>query len=143
MSCSGTCFGVVDADEVWSALGRLPPGAEDALQACRAGAALCFQGEPGVFVIGLEPGENAGTLEAFVLLAVAATHGAFEIAEPSVLAVARDLGATTVAFRSVRRGWARKLGSAWKPRGRREFWRYVDERQGRKREGDAAAACDG
>lgn len=123
-------FALADIEEVWPTLGQLPAGAETAQSECRAGRALCFAGPWGSFVIGLYPHENGADLEAYVLLAVAARHGAFEFAEPSVLQVAADLGATVVAFRSVRRGWARRLGPAWKPRGKSEFWRTVDVRQG-------------
>jgi hypothetical protein len=136
VSCSGTLYELADLAATWSNLGPLPPGAEDALNAYSAGRALAFTGPHGTFVITLEPGENADQLEAFVLLAIAARHGAFAAAEPAVLAVARDLKATKVAFRSVRRGWARRLGPAWKPRGESEFWRYVDERQEGRRQGD-------
>lgn len=125
MSASGTSFDLVDVDTVWPQLAAPPPGAEDALEACRAGDALCFSGPAGVFVLTLRPGDNPDQFEAFVLLAVASRFGAFDEAEPAVLAIARDLTATTVAFRSVRRGWARRLGSAWRPRGEREFWRHT------------------
>ena len=124
---------VDDIDAAWQALPSLPPQADDALVECQVRRALLFQGEWGTFALGLYPNENATELEAFVLLAVAARRGAFEVAEPHVLAVARDLGATTIAFRSVRRGWERKLrGTAWKPRGNSEFWRPIDERQERR-----------
>jgi hypothetical protein len=123
-------FSLTDADQTWPTLGLLPARAEEALAECRAGRAMCFTGEWGTFALGLYPNENATGLEAFVVLAVAAKRGAFEVAEPHVLRIARDLGATTVAFRSVRRGWERKLrGTAWKPRGNSEFWRPIDERQ--------------
>jgi hypothetical protein len=118
-------FALVDIDDVWPTLGDLPPDADAALHRCRAGEALCFRGPAGVFVLTLRPGENRGQLEAFVLLAVASRFGAFAEAEPAVLAIARDLTAATVAFRSVRKGWARRLGPAWRPRGKREFWRYT------------------
>jgi hypothetical protein len=121
---SGTDYQLIDLEEVWPTL-DLPPDADQALQAWREGGCLCFQGPAGVFVVTLVPGHNPGHLEAFVLLAVASRIGAFEDAEPAVLAIARDLTATTVAFRSVRRGWARKLGPAWRPRGKREFWRHT------------------
>lgn len=132
-------FQLVHVDDVWPSLGPLPPLAEEAREECLAGRALCFTCEWGTFAIGLYPDDNGAALEAFVLLAVAAKIGAFEIAESSVLRVAADLGATTVAFRSVRRGWARKLGPAWKPRGQSEFWRSVDERQEAAGPGDAPA----
>ncbi len=112
-------------DDVWPILTAYPDGADYALKVCHGGTGLCFTGPWGVFVIELRPGENPGTLEAFCVLAVAAKNGAFEAAEPAVLQVARDLNATTVAFRSVRRGWARRLGPAWMPRGTREFWRFT------------------
>ena len=118
-------YALVDADQAWPLLERLPVDADQALEECRAGRALMFLGPPGWFVVSLRPGENPGTLELFVLLAIGVRHGAFEEAEPAVLAIARDLTATTVAFRSVRRGWARRLGPAWRPRGKREFWRPV------------------
>lgn len=137
-------FRLASIDDVWPTLVDLPPLAEDALHECRAGRALCFTGVPGTFVIGLYPHDNGHALEAFVLLAVAAQRGAFEIAEPHALQVAMDLNATTVAFRSVRRGWARKLvGTAWKPRGNGEFWRWLDERQEGRHPGDAPAAGTG
>lgn len=137
-------FRLVEIDEVWPTLGELPPHAEDALEECRAGRALCFAGEWGSFAIGLYPDDNGGALEAFVVLAVAAKHGAFEIAEPHALRVAMDLGAKTLAFRPARRGWARKLrGTAWKQRSNGEFWRSIDERQEARHPGDAAAAGAG
>jgi len=125
VSASGTAFDLVDVAEVWPTLAALPPDAEDALHACQAGDALCFRGPAGVFVLTLRPGDNPGQMEAFVLLAVASRFGAFSEAEPAVLAIARDLTAATVAFRSVRKGWARRLGPAWRPRGEREFWRHT------------------
>lgn len=125
MSASGTEFELVDIDAALGRIGALPVDADQAIEEARAGRALTFWGSAGLFVLTLCPGDNPGDLEAFVLLAVATRHGAFVDAEPAVLAIARDLTATTVAFRSVRRGWARKLGPSWRPRGKREFWRPV------------------
>ena len=125
MSIGGTGYELVEIDDVLEQLGELPPDGEQAIEAARAGEALTFAGPFGVFVATLRPGDNPGDLELFVLLAVASRIGAFKDAEPAVLALARDLTATTVAFRSVRRGWARRLGPAWRPRGKREFWRQA------------------
>jgi hypothetical protein len=125
VSASGTDYALVEIDDVLEQLGALPPDGEQAIEAARADEALTFAGPFGVFVATLRPGDNPGDLELFVLLAVASRIGAFKDAEPAVLAIARDLTATTVAFRSVRRGWARRLGPAWRPRGKREFWRHV------------------
>lgn len=118
-------YELVELDDVLEQLGQLPPAGEEAIEEARAGRALVFRGPFGVFVLTLRPGDNPPDLECFVLLAVASRVGAFEDAEPAVLAIARDLTATTVAFRSVRKGWARRLGPAWRPRGQREFWRNV------------------
>ena len=125
MSASGTGYALVEIDDVLDQIGELPPDGEQAIEAARAEQALTFAGPFGVFVATLQPGDNPGDLELFVLLAVASRVGAFKDAEPAVLAIARDLTATTVAFRSVRKGWARRLGPAWRPRGKREFWRTV------------------
>lgn len=125
MSASGTAYELVEIDDVLEQLGPLPRDGQAAIDEARAGRALTFRGPFGVFVLTLRPGDNPPDLEAFVLLAVASRVGAFKDAEPAVLAIARDLAATTVAFRSVRKGWARRLGSAWRPRGQREFWRPV------------------
>jgi hypothetical protein len=118
-------YTLVEIDDMLEQLGELPHDGEQAIEAARADEALTFAGPFGVFVVTLRPGDNPGDLELFVLLAVASRFGAFKDAEPAVLAIARDLTATTVAFRSVRRGWARRLGPAWRPRGKREFWRHV------------------
>lgn len=121
-----TAFGLADLDAIWALLPVYPADCEEALHEWRAGRALAFFDPSwGLFVVSLEPADNAGNLEAFVLLAVGFRPGAFEAAEPAVLAVARDLGATQVAFRSVRRGWARRLPLEWKPRGTREFVRTL------------------
>jgi len=125
VSASGTAYCLVEIDDVLEQLGDLPRDGEQAIEAARAGRALTFSGPFGVFVATLRPGDNPGHLELFVMLAVASRIEAFKDAEPAVLAIARDLTATTVAFRSVRRGWARRLGPAWRPRGKREFWRHV------------------
>lgn len=134
-------FRLVDAAEHWPSIAaRLEGRADEALQECVEGRALCFVGSWGTFVIGLYPGQNGDQLEAYVLLALAEQHGAFEASEPAVLTVARDLKATTVAFHSVRRGWARRLGPPWRSRGKDEFWRYVDEQVEEPSSGNPAAA---
>ncbi len=125
MGASGTQFELVEIDEALAQIEELPRDAHEAVEEALAGRALTFLGPDGMFVLTLLPGDNAGQFEAFVLLAVASRNGAFERAEPAVLAIARDLAAATVAFRSVRRGWARKLGPAWRPRGERGFWRLT------------------
>jgi hypothetical protein len=137
-------FRLADADDVWPTLGPLPDRAEEALEECRAGRALFFTGEWGSFAVGLYPNDNGTGLEAFVLLAVAAKHGAFEVAEPHVTRIALDLKAETLAFRPARDGWARKLRrTAWQRRSNGEFWRPLHEREKQQPDsGDASAAGD-
>jgi len=126
VTCSGTSFALVDLEAVWPLLPTYPEDAEEALHEWQEERALAFMDPAwGVFVLTMQPADNDGHLEVFLLLAVAFQHGAFEAAEPAVLAIARDLGAEQIAFRSVRRGWSRRLGLDWTPRGTREFTRPV------------------
>lgn len=61
-----------------------------------------------------------------VLMAVAAgTPGAFRRQEEEMLQVARELGATELAFTTKRRGWARLLGPQWQWDGGEMFFRSV------------------
>lgn len=128
MGASGTSFSIVD-------FGVFLPGViDDALRVasvseiaeieakCRAGQAMCLSGPDGLVVVDLRPA--GGHLEMYVWLAVAYRHGAFLRQEPALLAIARDLGAETMAFTSRREGWARRLGPQWSRRGN-EFVRTV------------------
>lgn len=102
---------------------NLTAGLAEVQAECEADRATCLVCEDVVIVFDLRARD--GALEMFVWLAVALKHGAFERQAAAVCAVARDLGATTVAFESRRRGWARRLGPEWHPRGTREFVREV------------------
>lgn len=121
---------IEDPEFVLRVLGTLPRAictaseAQDIAAQCGEEQALCFACEDGMFVVRLQPlGDD---LELFVLAAVGfVSHGAFERQEPAVLAIARDLGADTVAFRARRRGWGRMLGPEWSRRGTDEFVRGV------------------
>lgn len=95
---------------------------------CRTGSALCLACDDGLVVLQLIPRGSA--LELFVWLAVAIKHGAFFRHEPAILAIARDLSATTIAFTPRRRGWARMVGPQWARRGQ-DFVRFVDGQEGR------------
>ena len=79
--------------------------------------------EDGMLVLDLRPGPEG--LELFVWLAIAFRHGAYERQDAALLAIARDLGALTIAFAARRRGWARRLGPEWHRRGKDEFMRRV------------------
>jgi hypothetical protein len=78
-----------------------------------------------MIVVDLRP--YGDDLEMFVWIAIAFRHGAFERQDAAVRAIARDLGAQTIAFQTRRRGWARRLGPEWHRRGSNEFVRQVDE----------------
>jgi hypothetical protein len=91
---------------------------------CEAKRALCLSCDDGMVVVGLEARDDR--LELFVWIAVAFRHGAFMRQEAALRTIARDLGADTIAFRSRRRGWARRLGPEWARRGTEEFVRRVD-----------------
>lgn len=109
----------------------LPPGiASDSEIAeikaqCEGDRALCLACEDGMVVVELRPHQDS--LELFVWIAIAFRRGAFERQHAALQQIARDLGARTIAFQSRRKGWARRLGPNWSPRGENEFVRQVDE----------------
>jgi hypothetical protein len=126
---SGTDFLIAAPGVVGEVCRILPPGVANAseieeIQAkCAAKQALCLVCEDVMLVVELRA--RAPLLELFVWIAVALRHGAVERQLAAVLAVAQDMGAHTVAFQSRRRGWARRLGPQWTPRGTSEFVRAV------------------
>lgn len=96
---------------------------EGFMKQCEEGTAMCVANEDGALVLALQPFGEA--LELFVLFAAAFRFGAFERQESAVRAIARDLGAQTIAFQARRQGWARRLGPDWVRRGSTEFMRCV------------------
>lgn len=90
---------------------------------CEEEKAICLACEDGMVVIELRAAD--GTLELFVWIAIAFAFGAFERQESALLAIADDLGATTLAFQARRTGWRRRLGPEWHRRGNCEFVRAV------------------
>lgn len=126
---SGTSFLIAEFEE-WlpavidriMALAR-PAEIEHLRAKCRADKALCLVCPDGLVVIELRPAGQE--MEMFILLGVAFEHGAFQRQEPALLSIARDLGAATIAFEARRRGWARRLGPEWRPRGSNQFVRSV------------------
>ncbi len=127
--CSGTDFTIYEPEFVAQTTRKLRPGVASAselaeIQAqCEKEEALCLACEDGMIVIDLRPGPEG--LEVFVWLAIAFRHGAYERQDAALLAIARDLGAQTIAFVARRRGWARRLGPEWHRRGTDEFMRRV------------------
>jgi hypothetical protein len=114
-ACRGLRHEVVSASEV-----------DEIVAECQAERALCLACSDACIVVGLQPG--AEELELFVWLAVAFQHGAYERQVAALQHIARELDARTIAFRSRRRGWARRLGPEWQRRGSDEFVRQVHGR---------------
>lgn len=115
---AGTNFSLVDFGSVRPAVERLagrwiaPNVIDSAGRASRATLA----NEDGVVVVEL-CGDPRG-MQAFVLIAASyAGSGAFRRNEAAIVEIARDMGASTLAFRSDRRGWRRALGPQWRRRG--------------------------
>lgn len=116
---AGTSFELTEFGAVWSAVRDRAKAwipAESIAQALvddQGDAAACLMNEDGLVVVNLE-GRGDGTMRAFVLIAVSTGRpGAFHRQERAMLAIARDLGAVELAFRSDRPGWLRVLGPEW------------------------------
>jgi hypothetical protein len=91
-----------------------PGGAEALFDECRERKAFAFCSHDGAMVLSLVPSPGGWTL--FVRLAVSFDGQAIDQAryEGFLDKIARDLGATRIAFRTRRRGWARNLSPAWR-----------------------------
>jgi hypothetical protein len=129
---AGTGFRIVDVDGAWpryarrAARARTNAATLQQVQArCRSGLALCLECEDGLAVVTLAG--PPGGFELKVLLAVSrGGRGAFSRQEPSLVSVARDMGAASISFRTNRApAWARKLGPQWSRVGDDKFWRTV------------------
>lgn len=81
---------------------------------CDEGSAIPLISPEAVMVVGLR-GVGDG-LQLWIWMAAGFSAGAFRRAEPALDAIARDMGATTIAFRPARRGWRRLAGSKWHER---------------------------
>lgn len=112
----GTDFRLVDFASAWA---RMPAAGRariraDAIEEATAPNAVCLESPDGLVSIALQPATGV-TMRAFVLLAVGLGHwGAFKRSEPAMVAIARDMGASSLAFGSKRAGWLRVLGPEWR-----------------------------
>lgn len=128
-------FRPVAASEVLVRLRRAVPRVLSDSEACAIAEqcdnpnVLALAGSDGLLVVRLQSNPAGDALELFVLAAVADRYGAFRRQDAAVLEMARDLQASTVAFRAARRGWKRVLGPEWAPRGTDEFVRIVNGRR--------------
>lgn len=126
---SGTQFTIEEPEFVMHACRGLRPGVAAAseiaeIQAkCRDEQALCLACDDGMVVVDLRPAGRE--IEMFVWIAVAFKRGFYERQDAAAQAIARDLGASQIAFQSRRRGWGRRLGPEWHRRGSDEFVRTI------------------
>lgn len=116
MKILDTDWEIVDWADAWAiALDYAPKHmARDALEEAQLPNSVSIASPDGVVSVALHP-RPGGTMRLFVLMAVGTSFaGAFRRREPEMLAMARDMGAATMAFRSPRRGWIRLLGPEWR-----------------------------
>lgn len=86
---------------------------ERAYKACHDENAVALLCTDGLVIMTLTEAPD-GTITAYVLLAASfGDAGAFRRQEHDMMAVARDAGASRLAFKTDRKGWKRLLGPAW------------------------------
>ena len=87
-----------------------------ALGACQDRDAICLHNSEGMVVVTLKLSDD-GKITAMVLLAVSTgLHGAFKRREAAMIAIAKNMGAHQLSFRTDRKGWAKVLGPEWTER---------------------------
>lgn len=101
-------------DKVLADLEQTPGGPRALFTQCLDGRATVWMGKVAVFVLSLAPNPDGG-VDLFVRLAVSLDSHADIIGthEDFLRRVATDLGASSIRFRSTRRGFERALGSQW------------------------------
>jgi len=123
---SGTPFKIVpNIDAAWPEIAALVRGVDpvdnagdDLWRDCREGRALCLTSDDGLLILELQPAwDGSGTLDLFVRMAVAkGERGTIQRNEAHLDAIARELGASKIAFHTLRRGMSKALGPAWAER---------------------------
>ncbi len=123
---SGTPFLLADIDAEWHRIGPLVQGVdprdnagEDLRRCCREGTALCLISSDGVLAVSLHPDRyGTGELELFVRLAASwsETGGTIQRNDAHLDAIAKELGATTLVFRTLRPGMVKVLHPEWSVR---------------------------
>jgi hypothetical protein len=129
---AGTAFQLAEADLVWPRFkeraARSHTPAEELerhLQACRRGEALCLTCPEGLVIVTLEL-DRSGRIACMVLLAVSnGAFNAFAQYEEQMVAIARDLEATELAFCTDRPAWRHLLSPAWRKVGNCTFSRSI------------------
>lgn len=134
---SGTPFVLADIDAQWHRIGPLVADVDprdnrgdELRQCCRDGRALCMISDDGFMVLSLEPDAyGTGELELFVRIAAAwGARGTIQRNDAHLDAIARELGAKRIVFRTLRPGMTKVLHPEWSVR-YTEFERAVNDGQ--------------
>lgn len=145
MGVCGTPWQIVDAADVRQRIAHRIPGSgprrAEVLAEC--GDELFLESPDGVLVVTLIPDDRGLEFVLFVLLAVGYLPGACMRREPDLDILAADLGASSIAMRPARRGWARLLGPDWIGQGDVFTRRVLDGRQAVRGQANGPAACTG
>lgn len=117
MKILGTPFELINFFDAWTIARQRSSSkwiCDSAIAEAQHANAISLVCPDGVMSMSLIPDEG-GRMRAFVLMAVSTRFaaGAFQRNEPHVIAIARDMGASVLAFRTQRRGWSRVLGPKW------------------------------
>ena len=118
---AGTDFVLADFGQFWPTVRERAEKwvNDECIEASRGHGYACLCNDDGMLVVTLKPTVD-NRWQAFVQMAVSTGKpGAFKRNEESMLAIARDMGATSLGFRADRRGWARLLGPEWRQSGKR------------------------
>ena len=121
MKIAGTDFEMCDPTALWSqVVQRVARTAsplhvlDRAFDAVHNEDAVSLGCQDGLVIMTLQS-DSDGTITAVVLLAVSfGDAGAFKRQEDAMVMVAKEAGASRMAFRTDRRGWIRLLGPAWR-----------------------------
>lgn len=132
---SGTPYLITDIDSEWHRIGPLVAGVDprdnlgdELRQCCREGKALCVTSEDGFVVLSLVPDPyGTGELELFIRMAVSwGARGVIQRNDAHLDAIARELGAKRLVFRTLRPGMHKVLNPEWSVR-HTEFARAVND----------------
>lgn len=122
---SGTPFHLVDIDVEWPWIGPLVTGVDprdnagdDLRRCCREGTALCLTSDDGVVVVSLQPDRyGSGELELFVRMAVSiGEKGSIQRNDAHLDAIAVEMGASKLVFRTLRPGMHKVMNPEWSVR---------------------------
>lgn len=124
---------LIDVEVVWPLLERaatryVVDGRKETVdnirQECINKKALCFASRDGAVVLSLTPNRNGKEFDLWVLLAVGwGPCGVVERNESWLIKTARELDASRIVFKTIRKGWSKILNPNW----RYEDGKYIRE----------------